>query len=112
VLAAGGAYYGHILEAVRNAVVSSPPRGTRSSSRMFGRQCRHTARPTKRGSSSVSGCRGLPISFVHAASVDTLPAIHSDPLDRILIAQASTKPLRLLTHEEVISRYSDVVVLV
>ncbi len=61
---------------------------------------------------TVSGYRDLPVTFDHAASVDTLPAIHSDPFDRILIAQASTEPLRLLTHDEVISRYSDVVVLV
>ncbi|MFW6388086.1 MAG: type II toxin-antitoxin system VapC family toxin [bacterium] len=61
---------------------------------------------------TVSGYRDLPVSFAHAASVDTLPGIHSDPFDRILIAQASTEPLRLVTHDDVISRYSDVVMLV
>ena len=61
---------------------------------------------------TVSGYGDLPVTFDHSASVDTLTAIHSDPFDRILIAQASTEPLRLLTHDEVISRYSDVVVLV
>lgn len=61
---------------------------------------------------TVSGYRDLPIASTHAAAVDTLPAIHGDPFDRILIAQALTEPLRLLTHDEVISRYSDVVVLV
>jgi PIN domain nuclease of toxin-antitoxin system len=48
----------------------------------------------------------------HVAVVDTLPAIHGDPFDRILIAQAQTEPLRLLTGDEVISRYSELVVLV
>ncbi|MEX2445143.1 MAG: type II toxin-antitoxin system VapC family toxin [Alkalispirochaeta sp.] len=61
---------------------------------------------------ALSGYRDLAISSAHAATVDSLPAIHGDPFDRILVAQAQTEPLRLLTHDEVISRYSDVVILV
>ena len=61
---------------------------------------------------SVSGYRELSISFAHSAAVDNLPPIHSDPFDRMLVAQASTEPLRLMTHDELLSRYSDVVLVV
>jgi len=61
---------------------------------------------------TLSGYRDLSITSTHAAAVDALPAIHRDPFDRILIAQAQTEPLRLVTHDEVIARYSDVVMVV
>jgi len=44
--------------------------------------------------------------------VEGLPTLHADPIDRILIAQALTVPLRLLTHDARVARYSDTVVLV
>jgi PIN domain nuclease of toxin-antitoxin system len=61
---------------------------------------------------TVSGYRDLSITETHAAAVCALPAIHRDPFDRILIAQAQTEPLRLVTHDEVIAQYSDVVMVV
>ncbi|MDA3948110.1 MAG: type II toxin-antitoxin system VapC family toxin [Spirochaeta sp.] len=61
---------------------------------------------------TVSGYRDLSITATHAAAVGALPAIHRDPFDRILIAQAQTEPLRLVTHDEVIAQYSDVVMVV
>lgn len=60
----------------------------------------------------ISGYQELPITATHAAAVDTLPAIHRDPFDRILIAQAQTEPLRLVTHDKVVAEYSNVVMLV
>lgn len=59
-----------------------------------------------------SGYRLLAISPEHAASVESLPHLHADPFDRILIAQALHEPLRLVTHDTQISRYSDTVLLV
>lgn len=61
---------------------------------------------------ALSGYRDLAISTAHAAAVDCLPPIHGDPFDRILVAQAQTEPLRLVTHDEVIAGYSDVVMVV
>jgi PIN domain nuclease of toxin-antitoxin system len=61
---------------------------------------------------TLSGYRDLPISSAHAAAVDALPPIHGDPFDRMLVAQAQTDPFRLITHDEVIARYSDVVMVV
>ncbi len=54
----------------------------------------------------------LDISPVHTATVETLPPLHADPFDRILVAQALNEPLRLLTHDERVAGYSDTVIVV
>ncbi len=51
----------------------------------------------------------LPISPAHAAAIEHLPDHHADPFDRMLIAQALTEPLRLLTANALIARYGEVV---
>ena len=40
-----------------------------------------------------------------------LPLHHTDPFDRLLIAQAIAEPLRLLTGDAMLARYSDLVLL-
>jgi PIN domain nuclease of toxin-antitoxin system len=47
----------------------------------------------------------LPITSAHAVFVESLPAIHKDPLDRILIAQASTEGFTLLTADSTVAKY-------
>jgi PIN domain nuclease of toxin-antitoxin system len=47
----------------------------------------------------------LPITAAHAAGVTTLPPIHRDPFDRLLIAQSLIEPLTLLTNDALIDRY-------
>jgi len=47
----------------------------------------------------------LPIHSQHAIAVDTLPPIHKDPFDRILIAQAMVEGITLLTADPVIAKY-------
>lgn len=47
----------------------------------------------------------VPITSEHAAAVAGLPAIHKDPFDRILVAQAATEGLLLLTTDAEIGRY-------
>ena len=54
----------------------------------------------------------LDISPTHAAGVEALPPLHSDPFDRILLAQALATPLRLLTHDARVAAYSDLVIAV
>jgi PIN domain nuclease of toxin-antitoxin system len=58
-----------------------------------------------------SGFSELPVRAVHAARVASLPAHHDDPFDRVLVAQALSEPLQLLTADPVVARYSDLVVL-
>lgn len=59
-----------------------------------------------------SGYRMLPVSPEHAAAVETLPAHHQDPFDRLLVAQSMAEPLRLLTRDTSVARYSDAVILI
>lgn len=51
----------------------------------------------------------LPITTKHAACTYELKDIHRDPFDRILIAQAICEPLRFLTADKILSRYSHLV---
>jgi len=57
-----------------------------------------------------AGYRILPIAAEHTAAVETLPPHHQDPFDRLLVAQALVEPMRLLTHDAQVSRYSDTII--
>ncbi|MBI5278937.1 MAG: type II toxin-antitoxin system VapC family toxin [Burkholderiales bacterium] len=61
---------------------------------------------------TASGFLELPIKASHAAGVARLPPHHHDPFDRLLVAQALAEPLRLLTADETLAQYSDVVMLI
>ena len=47
----------------------------------------------------------LPIQFTHIAQLAKLPPIHSDPFDRLLIAQAQIENLTLITRDEALFGY-------
>ena len=49
----------------------------------------------------------LPISGEHAVAVGLLPSIHRDPFDRMLVAQARTEPLILLTNDAALAAYGE-----
>jgi PIN domain nuclease of toxin-antitoxin system len=51
------------------------------------------------------GYEELPVLGQHAVAVDSLPPIHKDPFDRILIAQAMVEGITLLTDDAVIAKY-------
>jgi PIN domain nuclease of toxin-antitoxin system len=52
-----------------------------------------------------NGCEELTIQSKHVVEVDSLPPIHKDPFDRILIAQAMVEGITLLTADAVIAQY-------
>ncbi len=54
----------------------------------------------------------LPITWTHVRQLRHLPALHRDPFDRMLIAQAISEPLHLLTHDAALAAYSDLVTFV
>ena len=54
----------------------------------------------------------LPVSGEHAAAVARLPPVHTDPFDRMLVAQAKTEPLLLLTNDSILAGYGDCVKLI
>jgi PIN domain nuclease of toxin-antitoxin system len=47
----------------------------------------------------------LPISLEHALAVERLPRYHADPFDRLLIAQAMTDDLTVVTADAQFERY-------
>lgn len=47
----------------------------------------------------------LPISGEHAVAVDSLPTIHKDPFDRILVAQSIVEGITLLTADDLVAQY-------
>lgn len=57
-----------------------------------------------------SGFKELPVRAAHAKLVCTLPSIHQDPFDRILVAQAISEPLQLLTMDKHLAAYSELVI--
>ena len=59
-----------------------------------------------------TGFLSLPISGKHCACVVDLPPLHRDPFDRLLIAQATTEPMRFLTADASLRDYGDIVTIV
>jgi PIN domain nuclease of toxin-antitoxin system len=58
----------------------------------------------------VNGFHELPIWSKHALLVAKLPLHHADPFDRLLIAQAISEPLNLLTADAQLKPYSELVI--
>ena len=56
-----------------------------------------------------SGFIELPMTATHSALAASLPEYHRDPFDRMLIAQAISEPLRLLTVDGLLRQYSELV---
>ncbi|MCL4845712.1 MAG: type II toxin-antitoxin system VapC family toxin [Acidobacteria bacterium] len=59
-----------------------------------------------------SGFDELPVTTAHAAAVANLPPYHRDPFDRLLVAQALAEHLVLVTTDDQLAPYGDVVRLV
>jgi PIN domain nuclease of toxin-antitoxin system len=55
---------------------------------------------------SAAGYSLIPITPEQAVIVETLPRIHADPFDRLLVAQGLTEALVLLTHDATVASYN------
>jgi PIN domain nuclease of toxin-antitoxin system len=53
----------------------------------------------------ASGFVELPVTARHAAAVRDLPPHHADPFDRLLVAQAMTEGLSIVTADDALARY-------
>ena len=51
------------------------------------------------------GYSELPILSAHAIAIESLPPIHKDPFDRILVAQATVEGITLLTSDSIVAQY-------
>ncbi|MBK7768609.1 MAG: type II toxin-antitoxin system VapC family toxin [Sulfuritalea sp.] len=61
---------------------------------------------------AAAGYRELPVAWRHAVAVETLPPLHADPFDRILVAQATAEPMRLLSRDSAVAGYGAMVMAV
>jgi PIN domain nuclease of toxin-antitoxin system len=57
----------------------------------------------------ASGFQELSITARHAAAVARLPLHHADPFDRLLLAQAFSEPLTLVTADRALADYGGAV---
>ncbi|MBA3029579.1 MAG: type II toxin-antitoxin system VapC family toxin [Desulfobacteraceae bacterium] len=60
----------------------------------------------------LHGYSEIPVTAEHALKVDSLPLLHKDPFDRILLAQARVEGMVLLTCDKQVSQYQESVLLV
>ena len=52
-----------------------------------------------------NGYEELPVLSDHVVAVEILPAIHKDPFDRVLVAQATVEGITLLTTDSLVAQY-------
>ncbi len=57
------------------------------------------------GAITAAGFQVLPLSFSHIQQLDRLPLHHRDPFDRMLIAQAKSESLTLVTADKLVLQY-------
>ena len=52
-----------------------------------------------------NGYTELPVNSDHAIAVQSLPKLHKDPIDRLLIAQTTVEGITLLTSDRQVAKY-------
>jgi len=58
-----------------------------------------------------SGFIELPVSVEHAIAVKDLEHHHRDPFDRLIVAAAITEPMKLITSDPMVAKYTSLAVL-
>jgi len=58
------------------------------------------------------GYEELPVTSHHSLMVGSLPMIHKDPFDRILLAQAYSESIQFLTADKELAKYSGSIIYV
>ena len=65
--------------------------------------------PEIRSAAADSGFVELPVKGEHTEALLALPPYHKDPFDRLLLAQATFEPMRLITADSKLGQYSELV---
>jgi PIN domain nuclease of toxin-antitoxin system len=52
-----------------------------------------------------NGYAELPVTSQHAVNIDSLPPLHKDPFDRLLLAQTLSEGITLVTGDAQLARY-------
>ena len=56
------------------------------------------------------GIGELPLTAANAAEADSLELFHSDPFDRMLLAQAKSERIKIMSHDRQFPQYGDFVI--
>ena len=56
------------------------------------------------------GVQELKFDSLHAVALGTLPLLHRDPFDRMLIAQATAEGMKIMSHDHQFPQYGDFVI--
>lgn len=56
-------------------------------------------------SQQANGLKVLPVTLPHVLAVLGLPAVHKDPFDRLLVAQANAEGLTLVSADSIFAQY-------
>ena len=72
----------------------------------------HVSLPEIRLAAQNSGFNELPVSGEHTEALLKLADHHRDPFDRMLVAQAISEPMRLLTADVQVAKYTELATLV
>jgi PIN domain nuclease of toxin-antitoxin system len=59
-----------------------------------------------KGQQQANRIKVLPVTLSHVLALQNLPAIHKDPFDRLLIAQAHIENATLVSGDPVFAEYS------
>jgi PIN domain nuclease of toxin-antitoxin system len=65
--------------------------------------------PELRVAARESGFEELPLLGSHAEILASIPRYHNDPFDHMLLAQAMAEPMRLITGDSILTRYTPLV---
>ena len=57
------------------------------------------------GQQQTNDLQVLPVALSHVLTLQSLPAHHKDPFDRLLIAQANAEEATLISHDPVFAHY-------
>ena len=52
-----------------------------------------------------NGYSELPVASAHVVAIESMPRIHKDPFDRVLVAQAMVEGITLLTTDSQLAQY-------
>jgi PIN domain nuclease of toxin-antitoxin system len=58
------------------------------------------------------GLAELPLLGRHAETLASLPKFHKDPFDRMLIAQAISEPMRFVTGDSLLTKYTELAIVI
>ena len=58
----------------------------------------------------ATGCRELELKSDHCVAISNMQTFHCDPIDRMLLAQAKSEGIKIVSHDRQFPQYGDFVI--